>query len=68
MHLANEESRITSAIISKFTWPGIVLALALAAVAGGCRGEAGVEDEAVRPVKPSWTPRPAVARSVIPGS
>jgi membrane fusion protein, multidrug efflux system len=51
MHLANEESRITSAIISKFTWPGIVLALALAAVAGGCRGEAGVEDEAVRPVK-----------------
>jgi multidrug efflux system membrane fusion protein len=51
MHLANEESRITSAIISKSTWPGIVLALALAAVAGGCRGEAGVEDEAVRPVK-----------------
>jgi multidrug efflux system membrane fusion protein len=51
VHLANEESRITSVIISKCKWPWIALALALSAVAGGCRGEASVENEVLRPVK-----------------
>jgi membrane fusion protein, multidrug efflux system len=51
MHLANEERRIISAINSKSRWFLLVVLLPLAALAGGCRGEASVEDSAVRPVK-----------------
>jgi RND family efflux transporter MFP subunit len=51
MHLANDESRITSAIISKLIRSPLVLVLPLLAILGGCQSEARVDDEAVRPVK-----------------
>jgi membrane fusion protein, multidrug efflux system len=51
MHLANEENRIISSIISKSKRHRLVLVLPLVAMLGGCRGEASVEAEAVRPVK-----------------
>lgn len=51
MRLENEENRLSSVNKGKSRWPVFVLALPLVALVGGCKGEAGVEKEAVRPVK-----------------
>ncbi len=51
MRLCNEENRLSSVNRNYFKIPALALLLPLIALAGGCKGEAGVEKEAVRPVK-----------------
>ena len=51
MRLWNEENRLSSVNRSYFKIPALALLLPLIALAGGCKGEAGIEKEAVRPVK-----------------
>ena len=51
MRLASDKSQLSSLNITKPRWPVIALALAAGAMVSGCKGEAAVQEEAVRPVK-----------------
>jgi membrane fusion protein, multidrug efflux system len=51
MHPANEANRLLSFSTRKPAWSRTALVLLLVAVVAGCKGEAKVQDEIVRPVK-----------------
>src|SRR5262245_60476521 len=51
MRLVAEKKQITSVNSGNFRWPHVALALAMVAALAGCKGEAAVPEEAVRPVK-----------------
>lgn len=51
MRLASDKSQLSSLNITKSRWPVVALALVAGAMVSGCKGEAAVQEEAVRPVK-----------------
>jgi len=51
MPTANDENRESPVDARKRCWSPVALALALAAALGGCKREAKIEQESVRPVK-----------------
>jgi hypothetical protein len=63
MRLETEENQISSVNRQKSVC-GLMLMLPLVALLGGCKGEAGTEKEAVRPVKVAVVEAGAGARTL----
>ncbi len=64
MRLASDESQLLSLNITKSRWTVIAMALMAGAVVSGCKGEAAIQEETVRPVKVAVVEPAARGRSL----